>query len=203
LNEVRKVVNNIIAADGKPDKICIELARDVKLTPNQLSQVNKTNADNEKARKKAAEALTECQISADNRTIDKYLLWKECQETCPYTGDKIGFDALFRQNKFQVEHIFPRRSLDNRMQNKTLARTDMNSKKNDRSPYDAFGHTDQWPEMVERAKKLLPENKAKRFCSTLGPPEDMSERQLQDTAYAARAAKEFLTVALSASSRKS
>lgn len=143
LNEVRKVVNNIIAADGKPDKICIELARDVKLTPKQLSQVNKTNADNEKARKKAAEALTECQISADNRTIDKYLLWKECQETCPYTGDKIGFDALFRQNKFQVEHIFPRRSLDNRMQNKTLARTDMNSKKNDRSPYDAFGHTDQ------------------------------------------------------------
>ncbi|MDA8575173.1 hypothetical protein N9L79_06530, partial [Alphaproteobacteria bacterium] len=119
----------------------------------------------EKARKKAAEALTECPISADNRTIDKYLLWKECQETCPYTGDNIGFDALFRQNKFQVEHIFPRRSLDNRMQNKTLARTDMNLRKDDRSPYDAFGHTDQWPEMVERAKSFYLKIKPNAFAA--------------------------------------
>lgn len=196
LTEVRKVVNNVIDAYGKPDRIRIELARDVKLAGKKKQEAIKSIKKNRDERDKARNTLIEKRGGVpSNDDIEKYRLWVECKEVCPYSGDKIGFDDLF-SGRYQIEHIFPRsRSLDNRLANKTLCRDDVNRDKGNRSPHEAFGETADWPDMIARAKSILPPKKASRFVAPYSGDigeDEWAERQLRDTAYAARAARDFL-----------
>lgn len=113
-NELRKVVNNLIALFGKPDRIRIELARDVGTSKREREKMQGAIRKQEGRRKEALRDLQAKGIAEPSRAdIEKWLLWKESSERCPYTGEPIGFDALFRDNAFDVEHIWPRsRSLD-------------------------------------------------------------------------------------------
>ena len=62
LTELRKVVNALIREYGKPERIRVEFARDLKRSRKQREDMTKQNRDNEKsrdaARRKIAEKLT-------------------------------------------------------------------------------------------------------------------------------------------------
>lgn len=195
-NELRKVVNNLISLYGKPDRIRIELAREVGKSKREREEMQAGIQKRERLRKRAAEALQANGIAQPSRdTIEKWLLWKESQERCPYTGDQIGFDALFREDRYEVEHIWPRsRSLDNSFRNKTLCRKDVNIAKGNRTPFECFrSDAETWDAIKRRLEGMtaikggpgLPPGKVKRFLAE-ALPEDFAERQLRDTSYAAR-----------------
>src|SRR6185437_3103163 len=122
-------------------------------------------------------------------------------ERCPYTGKKIGFDALFRNGLFDIEHIWPRsRSLDNSLGNKTLCEAEFNRNiKGNHTPFEIFGHdTEQFHELKMRLKSCFNDPhhpKIRRFLAEkfaeAGTPE-FEERQLRDTAYATVLARDFL-----------
>ena len=198
LNELRKVVNNLSGAYGRPDAIRVELAREVGKSGRIRNDILNANRKRESERKKAAEDLSRNGFEHPSRNdIEKWLLWKECNERCPYSGDQIGFDALFREGRFQVEHIWPRSKwLDRRWINKTLCRVDINILKGNRSPYEMWGHDpDAWDRLKRNLDACgLPESKKRRF---LAKPDEMNEdewaeRQLRDTGWAAKAARDFL-----------
>ena len=130
-NELRKVVNNLIDLYGKPDLIHVEVARDVGNSKRQREEKASGIRRQERRRKAAREALQQNGIVEPARAdVEKWMLWEECGHRCPYTGDTISFDALFRTGDFEVEHIWPRsRSLDNSFRNKTLCRKDVNLRK--------------------------------------------------------------------------
>jgi CRISPR-associated endonuclease Csn1 len=198
-NEMRKVVNNLIGAYGKPDLIRIELAREVGLSKAEREERTSAMRANERARKAALTDLVANGVAASDDDIQKWLLWKECGEVDPYTGDRIGFDALFREGAYQIEHIWPRsRSFDDSFRNKTLCRADINRDKGDRTPFQFFKQTrpDDWEAAKTRIWKMvgakgMRAGKAKRFCAdkTL---DDFAARQMVDTSYAARQARESL-----------
>ncbi len=197
LNELRKVANNLIGAFGKPDLIRIELARDLKLSGKKLAEVNKKLREREAERKKAKEDFADHKIeNPSGSDIEKWLLWKECKEYCPYTGNKIGWDELFGSNvKYQIEHIFPLgRSLDNTFANKTLCHVDVNREKGNKTPFEYFG-PEKIKEVAQRIYGVLPDNKVRRFIKDdfleIGDAE-YDERQLRDTAYIATEARKFL-----------
>jgi CRISPR-associated endonuclease Csn1 len=194
-NELRKVVNNLIAVHGKPDLIRVEIARTVGLSKRERAERDKANRDRERNRKKARNDLASKGLSEPSRDdIVKWLLWKECGEFDPYSGLPIGFDDLFKNNAFQVEHIWPRPvSLDDSFANKTLCHRDWNLRKAKRTPFEAFGNTDEWAAMKERVWKRvhakdmpMSKRKATRFCWDKSLPEDFTNRQLNDTGWAAR-----------------
>ncbi len=198
-NELRKVVNNLIDMFGKPDLIRVEVTRQVGKSKHDREETSKANRVREKRRKDAAKDLKSKDIAEpSNADIEKWLLWKESQGRCPYTGDQIGFDALFREGLYEVEHIWPRsKSFDNSFKNKTLCRKDRNQEKGNRTPFEAFGRDPEWPRMKERvwgmvAGRIMSRGKAKRFCDERPLPDDFSARQLNDTGYAARQALAFL-----------
>jgi CRISPR-associated endonuclease Csn1 len=60
--------------------------------------------------------------SPSGNDIVKYLLAKECEMICPYTGRSISRNGLFGTNpEFEIEHIIPLSiSLDDSFVNKTL-----------------------------------------------------------------------------------
>jgi CRISPR-associated endonuclease Csn1 len=198
-NELRKVVNNLISAYGRPDRIRVEVAREVGKSSREREEEKSRNRAREKERKTAAEELQKGGISQPSRDdIEKWLLWKECKEQCPYTGRQIGFAALFQHGEFQVEHIWPRwRSLDDSFANKTLCERSFNQRKSNRTPFEAFEHdTEGWEAALKRVRdfagpKGRVEIKARRFAAK-EIPADFAARQLTDTGYAARQAVGFL-----------
>jgi CRISPR-associated endonuclease Csn1 len=141
-NELRKVVNNLIRVYGKPDKIRVEVGRDIGRSKREREEIKSIIRRNERQRDAARKDLQSKGIVEPSRDdLEKWQLWKESQEKCPYTGDSISFDALFRENRYQVEHIWPRSlCFDNGFRNKTLCQTDVNIEKGNRTPFDAFGN---------------------------------------------------------------
>ncbi|HOT82485.1 MAG TPA: type II CRISPR RNA-guided endonuclease Cas9, partial [Candidatus Defluviicoccus seviourii] len=197
-NELRKVVNNLIGLYGKADFIRVEVAREVGLSKREREEKQSAIRRNEGRRRAATRDLEAKGIAEPSRTdVEKWLLWKECRERCPYTGDEIGFDALFRENDFQVEHIWPRwRAFDDSFANKTLCRRDVNLAKANRTPFEFLGHdAERWAEIQSRLNGLIARKggdgmspgKVKRFLAT-AMPDEFASRQLNDTGYAAREA---------------
>ncbi len=197
-NELRKVVNNLIGVYGKPDRIRVEVAREVGKSARERAEDTKRNRNREKVRKEAIADLQSKGIAEPTRAdIEKWLLWKECRHICPYTGAEISFAALFRDGAFEVEHIWPRwKSLDDSFANKTLCRKDINLRKSNRTPLELYdGRPDELAEVVKRVGNFDDRygpgwRKDRRFREP--PPEDFASRQLTDTGYAARQAVGFL-----------
>ena len=201
-NELRKVVNNLIDMFGKPDLIRVELARDVGNSKRQRDEKALGIRRQERRRKAARENLQENGILEPSRAdVEKWMLWKECGQCCPYTGDSICFDDLFGVGKFEVEHIWPRSlSLDDSFRNKTLCRRDVNARKGNRFPYEYFRNDpDEWAAVANRLHGMkaskggvgMSAGKIRRFLAA-SIPDDFAARQLNDTGYAAREAVSYL-----------
>lgn len=205
-NELRKVVNNLIDMFGKPDLIRVELTRDVGKSKREREEIQSGIRRQERRRDAAKKDLQEKGITEPSRDdVEKWLLWKESKERCPYTGDHICFAALFQEDEFEVEHIWPRsRSLDDSFRNKTLCRRDVNAEKGNRTPFEYLGsNADRWSDITDRLQKMrttrggdgmshgMSPGKIKRFLAH-SIPDDFAARQLNDTGYAAREAVAFL-----------
>ncbi len=195
-NELRKIVNNLVGLFGKPDLIRVELAREVGKSKREREEMQAGMRKREFQREAAVKDLASKGIMEPSRdVVDKWILWKESREHCPYTGDQICFDALFREGRYEVEHIWPRsRSFDDSLANKTLCRKEINIEKGNQTPFEHLGHdADRWAAIKNRldgmmAKKGGPgmaRGKIKRFVAE-SLPDGFTERQLRDTSYAAR-----------------
>ncbi len=200
LTELRKVVNAVIRRYGKPASIHIELARDMKRSREERLKESRKNREREKLRERAKNELKPYVGDNPSRAdIEKYLLWLECKGRCPYTGQSISLQSLFGEYpRFDVEHIIPfERSLDDSFQNKTLCEASFNkTTKGKRTPFEASGHSSEWPEMVARVREFGNPGKLKRFTMTETDTEkllaEFTQRQLNDTRYASRLAAKYL-----------
>ncbi len=206
LTELRKVVNAIIRAYGKPAEIRIELARELKKPKWAREQATKRNRENQKARLDAAKRITaEIGIPRPSRNdIRKVLLADECGWHCPYTGRQISMRTLFSEPQFDVEHIIPfSRSLDDSFTNVTLCAIEENrNRKGNKTPFEAYsGDPTLYEQILGRVAGFSGDRgtrdaKLRRFKMT--PPEveallgDFSSRQLNDTAHSARLAQRYL-----------
>jgi CRISPR-associated endonuclease Csn1 len=203
LNQLRRLVNRVIRAYGKPAEIAIELARDLKLSEDEKKEVNSRNTKNRREAERRSDTLRKLgQVdSGANRALLK--LWEELNpenvldRRCPYTQPErqISIEMLF-SSEVEIDHILPfDATLDDSNANKIVCMREANRIKRKRSPYEAWGHTQQWEEIAARAARL-PENKRWRF-----QPDAMKRfdkeggflaRHLVDTQYLARMAHEYL-----------
>ena len=195
LNQVRRVVNTLTKQYGKPAEIVVELARDLKLSQKEKERINKQQTDNQNANKTYdADLLAMGQPpSRDNRL--RLRLREEQGGLCPYCGHAISPLMLF-QSEAEIEHILPfRRTLDNSAANKVVAHTACNRIKGNRSPAEAF-HGVEYEKILARAQ-TLPFNKRWRFDPDAmeryeNKERDFLERQITDTQYLSKWAKEYL-----------
>ena len=200
LFELRKLVNELIDEHGSIDEIKVEMARDLKVSKSDRHKTRRNQQRLEKENDRIkAEVLKYTSLSHDN--ILKFKLWEECKQTCPYTGLTIPINELFT-NKWQIEHIQPwSRSLNDSFSNKTLCLGTENIKKGNKTPFEFYGNDEaNWSAIKERALKLFsftkeyPDsyNKFKRFVQQKFD-DDFSTRQLNDTRYISKEAKNYLS----------
>lgn len=203
-SELRKVVNAIVRQYGKPRLVRVELARDLKHSRDRRQQLMEIRDANEKANDSAAaDILKEMKDERYNTPINrlKVRLAYECGWHCPYTNRPICMETLVGDTpQFDIEHIIPfSRSFDNAFGNKTLCYHEVNRHvKKRKTPFEAFGSSREWPEILERVRRfnapirLLRRKLALFETERLPDREEFINRLLSDTRYLAVAAREYL-----------
>jgi CRISPR-associated endonuclease Csn1 len=210
LNQLRVVVNALIARYGKPTEINVELARDLKMSSRQREELMKEQSQNTKKNTARDAFIDEINATHGTKFAKNYdnrlriRLWQELADDinsrcCPYTGQRITPAKLFT-DEIEIDHILPfGATCDDSPANKILCLRAANRDKRKRSPYEAFGAnpTDyDYAEILTRAEQL-PGNKRWRFqadaMDKFRDENRFQARQLVDTQHLGRAAHRYLT----------
>ena len=209
LNQVRLVVNALIKRYGHPSEVIVELARDLKQSKERRDEENKQQAKNQERNKRLrADIAGVLQISEERvrrDDIEKMILWEElsfdpADRRCPYSGAQIS-TAMLLSNAVEVEHILPfSQTLDDSLNNKTVALRQANRVKGNRTPWDAlhdfaaqgWGYAD----ILARAEHM-PKVKRYRFAEDgykrwLKDDAGFLPRALNDTRHLSKVAREYL-----------
>ena len=201
LNQLRRLLNAIIKVHGRPDHIIVELARELKLNEKERAEHNRRIGANTRAAAARSRKLrlTEQRDSGANRALLK--LWEDLNpdnpldRCCPFCGRHIGQHALFT-DETEIEHIIPySRSFDDSAANKVIAHRSCNRDKGNRTPWEAWGHTERWAPIAEQVARLHT-SKQWRFAPDAMERFDRDggfiARQLSDTQYLSRMARTYL-----------
>lgn len=209
LNQLRVVVNALIRRYGRPAEVVIELARDLKQSREQKLETQRRQAENQKRNESFRARISEVLgISAERvRSLDiqKWILWEElstdaADRRCPYSGVQISA-AMLLSDHVEIEHILPfSATLDDSLNNRTVALREANRIKRNRTPWEARADFEargwSYDGILQRAERM-PLRKRYRFAPDgyerwLGEDKDFLARALNDTRYLSRVAAEYL-----------
>ena len=209
LNQMINVINQIIERYGKPDEIRIELARDLKQSAvernNAEKAMNTANREHEGFRQ-----TLKSEFGFENPSrndIIRYKLYKELEPNgfkTLYSNQYISKQDLFSE-KIDIEHIIPKSKLfDDSFSNKTLEFRGVNIKKGNATAID-FIQTEygdegdnsiklftQRIEDLSKTGKISLAKRRKLLMEEKNIPDDFINRDLGNTRYIAKKAREIL-----------
>ncbi len=208
LNQMVNLINLIIEDEelGKPDEIRIELARDLKKNAKEREALTKfvNNAKNE--HEKYIKILQK-EFGVKNPTrndLIRYKLYLELKNNgykTLYSDTYIPQEKLFSK-EFDIEHIIPKsRMFDDSFSNKTIESKQVNIDKSDDTAYDfvksKYGkiELEQYQLKIEKLFKSddISKSKYKKLLLKVEEiGEGFIERDLRETQYIAKKAKEML-----------
>ena len=211
LNQIRVVVNALVKRYGHPSEVIVEVARDLKQSWEQRKEDQKQQAENQKRNERlrtdAARILQIAPERVKHADIQKLILWEElsfdiAERHCPYSGVQIGA-RMALSNEAEIEHILPfSQTLDDSLNNKTLATRRANRVKGNRTPAQARDDFERegwaYDAILQRAERM-PRNKRYRFGPDgyekwLREDKDFLARALNDTRHLSRVAREYLSL---------
>lgn len=211
LNQVRLVVNALIKRYGHPSQVIVEVARDLKRSKDQREEDSKRQADNQKRNQRHRASIASILKISEERVrgadLQKMVLWEElsfdpAERRCPYSGVQISA-AMLLSDEVEIEHILPfSQTLDDSLNNKTVAMRHANRYKGNNTPWKAFGensiHGFDYAAILQRAE-LMPRQKRARFAQDgmerwLKDDKGFLARALNDTRYLSRVAREYLSL---------
>lgn len=201
LNQLRLVTNRLIARYGRPERIHIELARELNQSDEQKRKATTQNAKNRRDAERRSAILAE--FGQPDNGFNRQLLkqWEELNpgnpldRRCIYSGTVITPTMLF-SNAVDIDHILPwSRTLDDGQANRILCIREANREKRNHAPAEVPQWQSSYDDILERAQRL-PENKRWRFArdamQRFEKERDFLDRQLTDTQYLARMAHDYL-----------
>ncbi|MBN1183794.1 MAG: type II CRISPR RNA-guided endonuclease Cas9 [Bacteroidales bacterium] len=208
LNQMANLVNAIIEDQnlGKPDEVRIELARELKKSSTERAEAAKNINNAKKDHQGIAELLREeFKIKKVTRNdIIKFKLYRELETNgykTLYTDTYIPREKLFSK-EFDIEHIIPQASLfDDSFSNKTISSRQVNIDKGNMTAYDFLKESlseEDFNQYVLRVENLYKKGKIskakynKLLMTTDKIPEGFIDRELRDSQYIAKKARQML-----------
>lgn len=206
LNQMINVVNAVVETYGKPDEIRVEMARELKRSAKERAEASSAIAQQTLENEKISELIrNEFGIAHVSRNdIVRYRLWQELESNgykSLYSNKKIAKEQIFSK-EIDIEHIIPQaRLFDDSFSNKTLEFRDVNLKKGNRTALD-FVKEEYGDDALNRylgaVKDLsdrgaISKTKYKYLLMSEDEiPDGFINRELRDSQYIARKAKEIL-----------
>lgn len=101
-----------------------------------LKEDSKDMDGNSKISKQDVYALSKKEELTRNELV-RYALWLEQRYQSPYTGKMIKLSDIFNREKYEIEHILPKKRVNlDAMYNKVLCETEVNKEKGDKTAYE-------------------------------------------------------------------
>ncbi|NQX80397.1 MAG: type II CRISPR RNA-guided endonuclease Cas9 [Flavobacteriaceae bacterium] len=206
LNQMVNVVNELQSEYGKVDEVRIEMARELKKSAKERKEATEGIASSQKINDSARDVLRKYPFNLANPTrndIIKYRLYEELSFNgykTLYTNKKVDKEMLFSKN-IEIEHIIPKaRLFDDSFSNKTLAFSDVNGEKADTTAIDFIENKrtstiNEYKARIEDAikgKHISKTKYTKLLMKESEIPDGFIDRELRNTQYIAKKAKEML-----------
>lgn len=206
LGQVHRVVTDALRALGNaPAEIIVELGREVGLSPVKRNEWEKASAKNQRLRNRARDEIVAHGDAPSSVAIRRYLMWQEQGTHCPYCSEPLSLTAALDGQATHVDHIIPRSltQVGRKRSEIVIAHAACNTQKRDRTPWQAFGGSERWRVIEERAKdlekkkqfrkaRLLLLRDFEREVLTDSSIADFADRQLHQTSWIARSAAQWL-----------
>jgi CRISPR-associated endonuclease Csn1 len=208
LNQMVNVVNAIIDKYGKSDEIRVELARELKQSKEERNETDKAFSKRQRENEEITKRLAEFGLRATRNNIIKWRLYEEIDNEvkklnaiCIYCGQPISLNEAIKGNDVDIEHIIPKSKLfDDSQSNKTLAHRHCNANKKDQTAYDFMKSKSEQAlgDYVYRvnllyANKVIGKAKRDKLLMTESKiPDNFIDRQLRESQYISRKAREIL-----------
>ncbi|MEI9887736.1 MAG: type II CRISPR RNA-guided endonuclease Cas9 [Rhizomicrobium sp.] len=195
LTEAFKQFRAIVREFGMPERVHIELARDVGKSKEERDEISRGIEKRNKERDRMRLEFKEV-VGVEPTTVEdmiRFELWREQQGRCLYTDREIHPNSIVASdNSIQVDHILPwSRSGDDSFVNKTLCYASANQEKKGRTPFEWLGSDEKrWAQFVAsvESNKALKGRKKRNYvlkdASVLETK--FRPRNLNDTRYATR-----------------
>ena len=202
LNQLINLVNALMHEHGRFDEIRVELARELKQNREERESATKAMAKNQKQNEEIAERIqNEYGLTPTRSRIQKYKMWEESEHICIYCGKTVSAKEFLLGFGVEVEHIIPRSVIfDDSFANKVCSCSECNKEKNNRTAFDYMktknegdftAYIERINDLAERGK--ISNTKRKKLLMPASElPTDFIERQLRESQYIAKKAKEIL-----------
>lgn len=203
LNQLVNLVNALMEEYGRFDEIRIELARELKQSREEREKatkdINRNQRENEIIAKKSF--WKEYGLTPTRSRIQKFKMWDESEHKCMYCDTVVNVKEFLLGCGVEVEHIIPRtRLFDDSFSNKVCSCRKCNKEKDNRTAYDFMVSRGEGElqAYIERVNSLAERNKIsnskrnKLLMKAEDLPTDFIERQLRESQYITKKAKEIL-----------
>lgn len=202
LNQLVNLVNALMEEYGRFDEIRVELARELKQNQEERKVATKAIADNQRANEVIAKRIQEEYELTPTRTrIQKYKMWEESDQLCMYCGATVNVKEFLLGSGVEVEHIIPRSiQFNDSFSNKVCACSKCNKEKNNRLAHEYMeskgeellsAYIERVNDFAER-KKISNAKRKNLLMKSADLPKDFIDRQLRESQYIAKKAKEML-----------
>ncbi|MDQ2177871.1 type II CRISPR RNA-guided endonuclease Cas9 [Marinifilum sp. D714] len=216
LNQMVNLVNQVIEVYGKPDEVRIELARELKKSADERKRMTQGINDAKKRNEEIVKILRKAPFNVLNPTrndIIRYRLYEELSENgykTIFTNRYISPSQLFSKD-IDIEHIIPKAKLfDDSFSNKTLAFREVNLEKGDSTAMDFISEKYSvelldfkarveslyaaWLKThnTKQVKGISKAKYEKLLMKEVDLPNDFIERDLRNSQYIAKKAKQML-----------
>lgn len=194
--EALKQVSAIIGEYGDPDRIHIEVARDLAKTADERNAISSQRMKREKDRaKQTAEFVDHFGREPLGQEANKFEIWKSQSGSCIYTGAAIPLSAIIDgDNAAQIDHALPwSRFADDNKANRFLCTAKANQEKGSRTPHEWFVQDkgeQAWHDFVAKIEGMasLRGMQKRNLTMTVSGEQEKKflNRNLSDTAWATR-----------------
>lgn len=198
LNQLQKLVNELIDEFGPIASINVSIGRDLKMTPEDQRLEAIKNSKNQKQNRDRELRIEEVGYPITHETKLRARLFDEqCNKSgdclCPLSLKPINFKDALGSHAIVATHIIPfNLSLNDSPSNLMLAYAQAARLRGGRTTFETYAHHDSWPAIVEHSSSIG------KFRQRLTVPprakgeEDALAHHLVDTQYFARLAAQYL-----------
>ena len=201
LNQLRKVVNEIVALYGKPQRIHVELARELGMSAVKREELKREMQKREKENARIDAELVKIGLYPSRTNRTKFRLWEEQGKRSLFSYTEIKQADIAA---CEIEHLIPQsHGGSDSFMNLALVHSNENFAKGTSFPYQFIQKTspEAWQHIAKAiADKAFPRAKAWRFspdaCNRFAEQgdEEATDSRLSNTSYIAKIAARYLSM---------
>jgi len=194
----QKLLQQLVSRFGEPDMIVLEAIRSLAMGEKKRREHIQRIKENRDERESIRTELKKDNFSSSKNSILRYRLFKEAKGRCPFCLCPFCLQEVVYKEA-EIEHIVPRSRVDcNEFYNLTVAHQECNKRKDNQTPWEAYGTTKDWEALRKNAEDCFGLGSLKYRLFTNPDAQNLVEEKsdLQHTAYIARVIRQVSLIQL-------